>query len=128
MKTDNDTGKTQYLHSVSLDKMIQPTLLLLIYKKPSHGYELIQNFKALDPAEIVEPGTIYRNLRRMESEGFVISSWETSESGPARRQYKITKRGIEVLKETVSRLEHQKKQIDEFLQIYRELEKGEDDQ
>lgn len=118
-----DAGKSPGTVGVSLDKMIQPTLLLLIYKKPSHGYELIQNYNALDPAEIVEPGTIYRNLRRMESEGFVVSTWETSQSGPARRQYEITTEGIEVLKKAVARLEHQKAQIQEFLQLYRELEK-----
>jgi len=118
-----DTGKSPATVSVSLDKMIQPTLLLLIYKKPAHGYELIQNYNALDPAEIVEPGTIYRNLRRMESDGFVASTWETSESGPARRQYVITARGLELLKEAVTRLEHQKEQIQEFLQLYRDLEK-----
>lgn len=117
--------KEQLKHGswISLDKMIQPTLLLLIRQKPSHGYELIQNFNALDPAAIVEPGTIYRNLRRMENDGYVKSCWETSESGPARRQYQITARGIEVLKEAAARLEQQKVQIEEFLSAYRALEK-----
>jgi len=118
-----EAGKPVGTVSVSLDKMIQPTLLLLIYKKPSHGYELIQNFNALDPTEIVEPATIYRNLRRMESDGLVVSTWETSASGPARRQYEITTRGSELLREAVVRLEHQKTQIQDFLQLYRQLEK-----
>lgn len=107
--------------SVSLDRMIQPILLLLIFKKPSHGYELIQNYNALDPTEIVEPGTIYRHLRRMEKEGLVISQWETSESGPARRQYAITKEGAIALREAVHKLQHQKKQIEEFLSQYNSL-------
>ena len=108
--------------SVSLDKMIQPVLLLQIYKKPSHGYELIQNFNYFDPADLVEPATIYRNLRRMENEGLIQSHWETSESGPARRQYQITDAGLEALKETVMRLAQQKHHIDEFIKTYQALQ------
>lgn len=116
-----DAGKPSGAVNVYLDKMIQPTMLLLIYQKPSHGYELIQSFNALDPAGTVEPGTIYRNLRRMESDGLVVSTWETSESGPARRQYNITALGLESLREAAARLEHQMTQIQEFLQLYRKL-------
>ena len=107
--------------SVSLDRMIQPMLLLLILKKPTHGYELIQSFNALHEGEIVEPGTIYRNLRRMEKEGFVLSSWEASESGPARRKYDITEEGIKALQEAVLKLERQKQQIEDFLTEYNDL-------
>jgi DNA-binding PadR family transcriptional regulator len=114
-------GKIEDGAGISLDKMIQPALLLLIYKKPSHGYELIQNYNALDPTEMVEPGTIYRNLRRMEKEGFVLSKWEASESGPARRQYKITGKGMAALQEVIHKLEHQKKQIEDFLDQYKKL-------
>lgn len=105
--------------SIALDRMIQPMLLLLILKKPTHGYELIQSFNTLHEGEIVEPGTIYRNLRRMEKEGFVISGWEASESGPARRKYDITEGGIRALQEAVLKLEQQKKQIEDFLEDYR---------
>lgn len=113
-KNQNGTG-------ITLDKMIQPTLLLLICQKPAHGYELIQNFKALDPTEVVEPGTIYRYLRRMESEGFIKSQWEASEAGPARRQYQITTLGFEALKEAEIKLEHQKKQVEDFLIAFKEM-------
>lgn len=114
-------GKIDSGAGISLDKMVQPTLLLLIYKKPSHGYELIQNYHALDPAETVDPGTIYRNLRRMEKEGYILSRWEASESGPARRQYEITGKGMAALQAAVHKLEHQKKQIEDFLNQYKKL-------
>lgn len=103
---------------------IQPALLLLIYKKPSHGYELIQNFNALEPSEQVESGTIYRNLRRMEKDGFIASKWEPSKSGPARRQYRITCEGVKALDAAVIRLEQQKKYIEEFLTAYNHLKEG----
>lgn len=113
--------KTEHGAGVALDRMIQPMLLLLILKKPTHGYELIQSFNALHEDEIVEPGTIYRNLRRMEKEGFVLSSWEASESGPARRKYDITEDGIKALQEAVLKLERQKQQIEDFFTEYNDL-------
>jgi DNA-binding PadR family transcriptional regulator len=112
------TGKTENGTGVSLDRMIQPMLLLLILKKPTHGYELIQSFNALHEGELVEPGTIYRNLRRMEKEGFVSSKWEAAESGPARRKYAITGEGIKALQEAVLKLKQQKRQIEDFLAEY----------
>ena len=105
---------------ISLDKLIQPGLLLFVYMKPSHGYELIQNYNKLQSTEEVEPGTIYRNLRRMEKNGLLTSSWQTSESGPARRLYEITEKGINVLDEAAAKIEKQKLQVEQFLSLYRE--------
>ncbi len=117
------TGKNENGTGISLDRMIQPMLLMLILKKPTHGYELIQSFNAVHEGEIAEPGTIYRNLRRLEREGFVLSGWEASESGPARRKYAITEDGIKALHEAVLKLEKQKQQIEDFLTEYNHLPK-----
>jgi len=114
-------GKNDTVASISLDRMIQPSLLMLILKKPTHGYELIQNFNAVHEGEIIEPGTIYRILRRMEREGIVLSGWEASESGPARRKYNITENGKKALLEAVLKLEKQKQEIEDFLTAYNEL-------
>jgi len=114
-------GKNDTVASISLDRMIQPSLLMLILKKPTHGYELIQNFNAVHKGEIIEPGTIYRILRRMEREGIVLSGWEASESGPARRKYNITENGKKALLEAVLKLEKQKQEIEDFLTAYNEL-------
>jgi len=108
---------------ISLDKMIQPGLLLFVYIKPSHGYELIQNFNNLQPVEEVEPGTIYRNLRRMEKNGLLTSSWQTSESGPARRLYEITEKGIKALSHAAVKIDQQKKQLEYFLSLYQQHKK-----
>lgn len=106
------------------DSLIPPMLLLLISQKPAHGYELIQRLHDFDPSRELEPGTIYRNLRRLEAEGLVLSQWETSSSGPARRQYAITTDGAVALGEMVSELEHLKGLIELILSQYRELERG----
>src|SRR5215207_3036062 len=40
-----------------------------------------------------DSGTVYRTLRQLEKSGMVSSFWDTSESGPARRMYTLTKAG-----------------------------------
>lgn len=47
-------------------------------------------------------GTVYPALRRMETEGWIASEWEpdkkaTAEQRPARKYYRITRTGSEVL-------------------------------
>jgi DNA-binding PadR family transcriptional regulator len=44
---------------------------------------------------------VYRALRRLEANGRVTSSWDTSGSGPARRLYTLTPSGYEHLAEWV---------------------------
>jgi DNA-binding PadR family transcriptional regulator len=43
-------------------------------------------------------------LRRMEEAGFVISQWDTTGSGPAKRVYRITQDGIDYLKDAIENL------------------------
>jgi DNA-binding PadR family transcriptional regulator len=41
----------------------------------------------------VDPGAVYRVLRQLEAEGAVVSAWDTSGGGPARRNYELTEMG-----------------------------------
>jgi len=50
----------------------------------------------------LQTGTVYPALRRLETRGFVRSSWEAEkiarrEQRPARRYYEVTKTGAEAL-------------------------------
>lgn len=81
-----------------IEKMLVPTLLYYLAQKPSHGYELIQKINESGFSEIeADPATIYRNLRRMEEDGLVISEWETNHAGPARRAYHLSSEGYSAL-------------------------------
>lgn len=81
-----------------IEKMLVPTLLYYLAQKPSHGYELIQKINKSGFSEIeADPATIYRNLRRMEEDGLVISEWETNHAGPARRAYHLSSEGHRAL-------------------------------
>ena len=73
-----------------------PVILVVLREENSHGYELMERLEGFG-FEAMNPGTLYRTLRRMEKEGLCESEWETSKSGPARRLYSITDAGEECL-------------------------------
>jgi poly-beta-hydroxybutyrate-responsive repressor len=82
-------------------RFVEPVLLLMLKDKGrSYGYDLAINLNeyALTDAQI-EGAALYRTLRRLEENGYVVSSWETDNGGPARRVYALTKAGEQHLLE-----------------------------
>ena len=123
-KEDVNLNKNDPEMSLSLERLIQAELLLLLGQKPSHGYELIQrlNDSEFKSAE-VDAATVYRNLRRMDKEGLIKSQWEAGESGPGRRLYQLTTRGEESLMVWAKFIIQQKIKLENFLEAYRQLER-----
>ena len=77
-------------------------ILLLLAEQRSHGYELQERIKQLMPLWEVSAGNLYRELRRMDTDGLVVSVWEASQTrGPARRVYEITNAGRRALDEWI---------------------------
>ena len=72
------------------------TLTLAVLSKlstPQYGYSLVQ---ILEESGIeIEQSTLYPLLRRLEKQGLLTSSWDTTESRP-RKYYKISSFGIEI--------------------------------
>ncbi|WP_259498916.1 PadR family transcriptional regulator [Desulfofundulus thermocisternus] len=105
--------------NLTADRLLQPVLLFLLRLKPSHGYELIQRLARLDLLEgDADPATVYRNLRRMEQEALVVSSWEATGTGPARRRYAVTPKGDELLDAWMLAVRRQKEKLEKFIQLY----------
>lgn len=74
--------------------LVEPAVLAAVAKGEAHGYELKGAIEALTQgAVVVDPGGLYRVLRRLEDEGLVRSEWESGESGPQRRVYRLTEEG-----------------------------------
>jgi len=103
------------------ERFIQPCLLLALRNHPSYGYELLEKimeFGFLDgPAD---PGMVYRHLRKLEDEGFVSSTWNTSGTGPARRYYHLTTEGNELLRNWIPFMERNLKSLEKFLRLFRQ--------
>ncbi len=80
-------------------ELLTAWLLLLLDRQSTHGYELRRRLEAHGVA--AEPGTLYRTLRRLESEGRTASTWAQSAAGPRRRLYRLTEQGRRHLNELV---------------------------
>lgn len=65
-------------------------LVLLESEEPDYGYSLVERLQARGIA--VEQNTLYPLLRRLESQGLLTSSWDTSASRP-RKYYRISNEG-----------------------------------
>ncbi|OLN32781.1 PadR family transcriptional regulator [Desulfosporosinus metallidurans] len=111
--------------TIPVERSIQAELLLLLGQRPSHGYELIQRLNEADfKSAEADAATVYRNLRRMDKDGLIRSHWEVGESGPGRRQYKLTPQGDESLKLWFQYIVQQKTKLENFLQAYCEYEES----
>ncbi len=99
---------------------LRPCLLLLLREHPAHGYDLIERLR---PFGFVreDPGRLYRALRALEAERMVHSAWEPSGSGPDRRTYTITRRGMEGLHDAARELVTSKAILEVFLSRFSEF-------
>lgn len=83
----------------TLDRLIQPAILVVLADEPMHGYRLVQRIGTLPGFAGAKPDAsgVYRLLKAMQRRGLVRFTWGLSESGPARRLYQITPAGRDCL-------------------------------
>ncbi len=88
-------------------EFLRGTLDVLILKscawEPLHGYA-ITNFirQQSDDALLLEEGTLYPALWRLESKGLLESNWGLSENNRKAKFYKLTKKGRRQLEQETS--------------------------
>jgi len=99
---------------------LRPCILLLLREAPAHGYDLLERLRAFGFTGS-DPGGLYRALRALEEEGLVRSAWESSDSGPDRRIYEITRAGMEDLRERAVALADTRTLVDRLLSRYEEF-------
>jgi DNA-binding PadR family transcriptional regulator len=80
-----------------VERFGEPALLLLLARRPTHGYELIEQLPGLLGEDRVDVGNLYRALRALEDEGLVTSEWSGDLPGPTKRTYTLTGEGHELL-------------------------------
>lgn len=80
------------------NRFLEPSILYLLWQKRKHGYEIIAELPEFGFFNgPVDPGAIYRTLRHLEEVSLVLSEWDTSGTGPAKRVYAVTELGKEHL-------------------------------
>ena len=95
-----------------------PVILLSLRECTSYGYKLMEQAAAFGFGAM-NPGTLYRTLRHMESNGLCESEWDTTnEGGPARRVYSITDAREAYLDFWAKSLEQYQRNMDAFFQLY----------
>jgi len=86
--------------------VVETLLLIIIDMFPSHGYQIAKELDERSHGYFKFRGsTIYSALRRLESEGLVLSSWEQVSRKQDRRCYEITVKGREILTEKLVELQ-----------------------
>jgi PadR family transcriptional regulator PadR len=101
-----------------LRRFVEPVLLMKLHHGAAHGYSLLDGLGEFGLRDL-DPSVVYRALRDMEEDGWVTSSWDARVTqGPPRRNYRITERGNEILKQWVQELEGARSRIERFLDAY----------
>jgi DNA-binding PadR family transcriptional regulator len=87
----------------NLYRFCEPIVLLTLARLgEAHGYQIVGEAEQFAVTHAgVDGAAVYRALRRLETNGNVTSSWDTSGPGPARRLYTLTLSGYEHLAEWV---------------------------
>lgn len=75
-------------------------LLQLLDEKDMYGYELVKEMeKRSDHHFHVKEGTLYPALHKLDKQGYIEFYWKEQEKGPARKYYRITEEGKNMLGE-----------------------------
>ena len=81
--------KTELLHG-TLDALVMKTLT----RGPRHGYGIARWIEeTTDEAIVVEEGSLYPALYRLERRGLIDAEWGTSELGRRAKFYRLTPKG-----------------------------------
>jgi transcriptional regulator len=78
--------------------LLRGTLELLILRAlaggPRHGYGVLEWLeRTVSPELLVEEGTLYPALHRLEEEGLIAASWGRSENNRRAKYYRLTRAG-----------------------------------
>ena len=99
---------------------LTPWILLLLKQWQIHGYLLMQYLKSMGiPA--VDHATLYKELRNLEKEGFISSEWQTDGNGAAKRVYRLTESGEQMLRGWADVVAGYQRMINGFFDMYSEV-------
>lgn len=101
-------------------RFVEPAVLLLLHRAPSHGYALLEGLREMGMEQYpMDASAIYRILYDLEAMGMVASQ-ESSEgsAGPPRRVYSLTPQGDAHLNAWVEDLRLTDQMLHRFFEAY----------
>jgi len=100
MSTRREDRERLALQQGTLDLLILRTLVF----RPEHGQGIARAIQqSSEEALLVEHGSLYPALQRLEAQRFVRAEWGVSENGRRARFYELTARGRKHLSAEASR-------------------------
>ena len=93
-------------------------ILLFLAKGDLYGAAILTTLQKELPCYHTDSAVIYRSLKELEEDDAVSSYWETDTSGPAKKWYKITKKGKDLLIDFKEDIEMRKKNLDYFIESF----------
>jgi PadR family transcriptional regulator PadR len=103
--------------------LLQGTLDLMVLRSlatlgPLHGYGLARRIEqASGDRVLLNQGTIYASLVRLQQRGLISARWGTSEGGRRAKFYSITQRGTKRLREETENWQRLSAVIDRVLTL-----------
>src|SRR5439155_21284891 len=104
----------------------QGTLALMVLKTldtlgPLHGYGIARRIEQISgDALILNYGTLYPALLKLEQEGYIESEWGVSDNNRKAKFYKLTRSGRKQLQRETQEWERTTAILDRFLSASRE--------
>lgn len=102
MRRRRDVRAERDLLAGTLDMLI----LRMLQAGPAHGLQIAQDIeRRSDDVLLVEQGSLYPALHRLEERGWIASSWGVSDTNRKARYYQLTPAGRKQLSQESSRWE-----------------------
>lgn len=92
-KSTGQSHTTQLLHGV-----LDMCLLSIIDEEASYGYEMVSKLRERG-LDLASEGSIYPLLSRLQKQGMIEGYLVQSSEGPARKYYRMSKKGRDVLEQ-----------------------------
>lgn len=101
----------------TLSKNDIPLLVLsVLSEQPSHGYSIAREVERRSQELFqLKEGTLYPVLRGLEQDELIAGEWQTLETGPARKVYKLTEKGQTELARRVTEWTAYQERINAFI-------------
>lgn len=91
-------------------------ILKLLTNGDKYGYEISKLIQINSGGEYeLKEATMYSSLKRLESDGSIVSYWGDETQGGRRKYYKITERGKQIYMENKKNWEYAKRILDQLL-------------
>jgi len=102
-------------------------LLFLEKSSSAYGAQILSRLQSELPYCLSDSPSVYRALLEMEKKKWVKSRWESVESGPPRKWYTITSKGLTALDEYAKDILQRQANFNFFLTHYASLNRANTD-